>query len=37
MQARKHQTIYALEGHSFGRFALQDVELMAQNKNLCGP
>ena len=35
IQPSKHQAIDALEGRSFGRFALQDVELMAQNKDLC--
>src|SRR6195256_2364151 len=34
IQPSKHQAIDALEGRSFGRFALQDVELMAQNKDL---
>ncbi len=34
IQPSKHQAIDALEGRSFGRFALQNVELMAQNKDL---
>ena len=34
IQSSKHQAIDALEDRSFGRFALQDVELMAQNKDL---
>jgi hypothetical protein len=33
-QSSKHQAIDALEDRSFGRFAPQDVELMAQNKDL---
>ena len=34
IRSSKHQAIDALEDRSFGRFALQDVELMAQNKDL---
>ena len=34
IQPSKHQAIDALEGRSFGRLALQDVELMAQNNDL---
>src|SRR5262249_32785797 len=34
IQPSKHQAIDALESCSFGRFALHDVELMAQNKDL---
>jgi hypothetical protein len=34
IEPSKQQAIDALEGRSFGRFALQDIELMAQNKDL---
>jgi hypothetical protein len=34
MQPSKHSAIDALEGRSFGRFALKYVELMPKNKDL---